>query len=1007
LLLQGKPDAPRALYARDVQPILKAHCLACHADFATPEGLTKVLKRGDGAHSELVRRMRGLDGKPAMPKGFPSLSAEKIATVERWIDQGAHTEAPKALFARDVQPILKAKCVSCHGGANPAAGLDLSDPKKTLASVIKGDPAHSPLLRRIQGLDGKPRMPMGFAPLPAAQIEKIGEWIAEGAYLDGGETTHWAYVAPTKPAVPKVRNAAWLRSPVDAFVLARLEKEGLKPSPEADRATLVRRLTLDLTGLPATPQETDAFLADRRPDAYERVVDRLLASPHYGERMAARWMDLARYADSDGFEKDLQRSAWRYRDWAIDAFNGNLPYDRFVVEQIAGDELPNATLEQLVATGFSRNAMTNREDGVDPSEQRFNVVLDRVGTTATVFLGSTLACARCHDHKYDPFSQKDFYRMAAFFENDDYTPRGDATFSSLKWEEPELKIPTRAQASQIAALERRLAALPASSAPTVKPAWTPTVPTEVAAERATTRIEPDGTIVADGPNAATEALHVKLGSPAGALTGLRLDTLAGRNADNRNFVLTNLRVLADGKPVALAGATADFSQEGFSPEAAILGDRASGWAVHPRAGDPHGLVASFAKPIVARTFEIVLATRSPYAGHNLGRFRLSFTTSPEPHAAQGKSLAAARRDLLARQKATIEREAPSALVLREKPGGAVPKGWVRTRGEFLSKAEEVVAGTPAFLPPIGPGRPSRLALARWLVAKDNPLTARVEANRLWEGLFGVGIVETSEDFGTQSAPPTHPELLDWLAVRLRDGSADVAKWDVKALVRTLVTSATYRQSSIATPALLKRDPNDRLLARFPRVRLEAESIRDNALAVAGLLSPKIGGPSVMPDQPDGVWDTPYNGERWMRAEGTDRWRRGMYTLWKRSAPFPAFVAFDATSRESCTVRRIRTNTPLQALALLNDSGMMAAASALGDRMVREGGKDPLAYGFRLATGRRATATERGRLIALQAGLLKRYRTKPQEAAKLGGAERAARTMVANVLLNLDETITKE
>ena len=1015
LLLAGLPypfllktrgeEPPRVLYARDVEPIMRAHCVSCHGAknpggglrLDTPEGVARAAAKGD-----LVHRMRGQGGKPAMPLGFPALPAGKIETIRAWIDQGARTEAPKALFARDVQPILKAQCVSCHAGAKAAGGLDLSEPKAMMRAVVKGNPDASLLVQRIEG-HGGPRMPQGFGPLPAAKVRAIRDWIAEGAFLDGGETRHWAYVAPILPAVPDL-GSSWVRNPVDAFVLARLKKEGLRPSPEADRATLVRRLSLDLTGLPPSPKETDAFLADTRPGAYERLVDRLLASPHYGERMAQRWLDLARYADSDGFEKDLNRTAWLYRDWTIDAFNRNMPYDRFVVEQIGGDQLPNATVGQRVATGFSRNSMMNREGGVDQEEAYFKVVLDRVATTSSVFLGSTLACAQCHDHKYDPFTQRDFYRMAAFYSNDMVEVRGDVSVGEGKAEEPMLPVPTPGQTARLAALHRQLAALtPSSSTARVPAAWAVARPTFVLAQRAAVAIEPDGTVVATGENAPTETYKVSLDAPAVPVTGLRLETLAGRNPSNGNFVVTGIRVLADGKPVPLLGSSADFSQRMFDAANALSGNAEIGWAVDPKGREPHALVVSFAQPLSARTLGVEIAMRSKYVGHNLGRFHLSLTRSPEPHAEHGKSLAGIRRAALMAEIATTEREAPTALVLQERPGKAVPKAWLRTRGEFLSKAEELTAATPASLPPLPANvRPSRLALGQWLVSKENPLTARVEANRLWEGLFGTGLVETSEDFGTQGTPPTHPELLDWLAVRLRDNG-----WNVKALVRTLVTSATYRQSSVATAELLRRDPNDRLLARYPRVRLEAETIRDNALAVAGLLNPKVGGPSVMPDQPDGVWDTPYNGEHWQVATGPDRWRRGMYTLWKRSAPFPAFVAFDATSRETCSIRRIRTNTPLQALTLLNDSGMMAAARALSERMKREGGPNPVGYAFRLATGRRATADEANRLRDLRARLVARYAARPKEAAKLGGPAKAADTMMANVLLNLDETITKE
>ncbi|RYG25531.1 DUF1553 domain-containing protein [bacterium] len=911
---------------------------------------------------------------------------------------------PKASFTHDVQPIFKAHCLSCHAGNSAQGGLRLDTPEGVLKAVVKGDPEKSELLRRIQGHGGLPRMPMGFAPLSNAQITAVKNWIAQGARIDSATRKHWAYVAPVLPKVPAVRLKTWVRNPIDSFVLARLEKEGLKPSPEASRETLIRRLSLDIIGLPPTPSETDAFLRDKSPNAYEKVVDRLLASPHYGEKMAQKWLDLARYADSDGFEKDLTRTAYKYRDWTIDAFNRNKPFDQFTIEQIAGDQLPNATIDNLIATGFCRNAMTNREDGVDQAEAYLNVEVDRVSTVATTFMGSTLACARCHDHKYDPFSQKDFYRMTAFFSNDLYTPKGNPVYSNVKWEEPEIKVPNKEQAAKLAILEKAIAALPKPTVDTlVPPEWTGANPTNVEAEKAKLDVDPIGTIIATGVNAPTELYKVSLDAPNESLTGLRLETIAGRNPGNLNFVITNIRVLADGKEVPLLGSSADFSQSDFDASKALHGDADNGWAVSPKGTDYHALVASFAQPVKAQKLQVWIAMRSKYVGHNLGAFRLSVTRSPEPHAEHGKSIAAVRRDALVAQKMELERTLPSALILRERDPKATPQEWLRTRGEFLSKAELLTAGTPTFLPAIPQGvRPSRLALAKWLVAKDNPLTARVQANRLWEGLFGTGLVETSEDFGTQGTPPSHPELLDWLAVRLRDGG-----WNVKDTIRLIVCSAAYRQSSVATPALLRKDPNNRLLARGSRFRLEAETIRDNALTVAGLLSRRVGGPSVMPDQPDGVWDIPYGGERWMRADGENRWRRGLYTTWKRSAPYPAFVAFDATSREACTVRRIRTNTPLQALALLNDTGMIAAAEALAGRMAKEGGKDPLRYGFRLATGRQPNAKELLRLQTLKNGLLTRYRRSPIEAAKLGGPEKAAMTLTANVLLNLDETITRE
>ncbi len=1008
LLLATPQEAPRVLYARDVEPILKAHCVSCHGAknpggglrLDTPEGVLKAVVKGDFAHSGLVRRVKGLDGKPAMPMGFPALPAANVETLQNWIAQGARTEAPKAVFARDIQPILKAHCVTCHSGAAPAAGLDLSEPKAMMRSVAKGNPDASELYRRIQGLDGKPRMPKGFHPLSDKDVQAVRDWITEGAFLDGGEARHWAYVTPVKPPLPVVKAKTWVRNPIDNFILARLEKSGLKPSPEADRATLIRRLTLDLIGLPPTPKEIDAFLADKRPDAYERVVDRLLASPHYGERMAQKWMDLSRYADSDGFEKDLNRSAWMYRDWTINAYNRNMPFDKFTVEQIAGDLLPNANLDQLIATGFSRNSMMNREGGTDPEEQHFNVIIDRVSTTATVFLGSTLGCARCHDHKYDPFSQKDFYRMAAFFSNDQVTPVGNSQIGELFWEEPAIKAPSAEQKLELARLSAETAKLPANAPVGEKPVWSTVVPTKATAEQATLAVGTDGTIDVSGKNPDRDRFHVSLPA-ATSITGLRVETFTGRS-DSRNFLLTTAKVFADGHPVALQGATADFTQDQYDAAAVVANDVESGWAAHPKGGEPHSLVLSFDQPVTAHELEVVFEFQSRFPGHQFGRFRLSTTASPQPHAEHGVAVSEVRRRVLSAERMKVERQMASAPILREKPGNAVPHEWLRVRGEFTAKADDLVAGTPASLPPMAAGRPSRLALAKWIIDRKNPLTARVEANRLWEGIFGTGLVETSEDFGTQGSPPSHPELLDWLAVHLHETS-----WNVKSMVRLMVTSAAYRQSSTATPELLRKDPYNRLLARGPRYRLEAETIRDNALAIAGLLSPKIGGPSVMPDQPDGVWDAPYTGQMWTRANGEDRFRRGMYTFWKRSSPFPNFAAFDATSRETCTVRRIRTNTPLQALALLNDTGMIAAAEALGGRMNKEGGKDPIGYGFRLATGRSPSLSEAKRLSALRTKLLARYAAKPTEAAKLGGPQKAANTLLANVLLNLDETITKE
>jgi mono/diheme cytochrome c family protein len=737
-----------------------------------------------------------------------------------------------------VASVFKVSCVSCHGPEVKMGGLDLSTPEGVKKGGVSGplwvdgNPARSRLVRRLKGLDGLPQMPMGFKPLEPSKIAAIEAWIREGASFEGGEkAAHWSYVAPVRPVVPQVRNRAWVRNPIDAFVLARLEKERLAPSPQAEKATLVRRLYLDLIGMPPTIDEMEAHLADASPGAYERLVERLLASPHFGERQASPWLDLARYADSNGYEKDDRRTIWPYRDWVIAAFNRNLPYDQFTVEQLAGDMLPAATRDQTIATGFHRNTMLNQEGGVDPEEQRWLTLVDRVGTTATVWLGSTLACAQCHDHKYDPFSIEEFYRFLAFFDN---------------CEEPTMSVQDPVTQERVRRLGERIANL----------------------EK--------------------------------ALPALKQDT-------------------------------------------------------------------------------------------------------PE-YKAVAEALALVRAEANALNSVTT-------LVLREKPGKATTP--VRLKGTFLNPGKTVTAGTPAVLPPME-GPPDRLGLARWLVSRDNPLTARVFVNRLWAQYFGTGLVKTAGDFGTMGERPSHPQLLDWLAVEFMESG-----WDMKHLHRLIVTSATYRQSSDVTRDLLARDPENRLLARATRMRLPAELVRDNALRASGLLSDRIGGPSVFPDQPDGVWKLPYNGDRWVRSEGTDLFRRGLYTFWRRSAPYPAFVNFDATSREGCTVEREQTVTPLQALTTMNDEAFMRCARALAQRAIASSPDLGLQieHVFRSCLVRRPNADERGVLLGHHGFQLEHFSTRPEAVGRLLAphgpfkgatpAESAAMTMLASVVLNLDEAITRE
>jgi hypothetical protein len=691
-----------------------------------------------------------------------------------------------------------------------------------------------------------------------------------------------------------VKNAAWPRNEIDYFVLARLEKEGLAPQGEVDRARLIRRVSLDLVGLPPTIEEVDAFVADKSADAYEKVVDRLLASPHYVERWARPWLDLARYADTNGYEKDAQRIMWPYRDWVINALNKNMPFDQFTIEQLAGDLLPNATLEQKIATGFHRNTMINAEGGVDPEEYRVAAVIDRVNTTATVWLGTTLGCCQCHTHNYDPFKQREYYEFMAFL---------NSTADVGPGEDPKETIPSAAAIADQAEIAKLEAILNRSSR-------------ELEAAQAAWE--------------ASQQISLSIGPAPIKLTWLLPPNIA-----------------------------------------AIL-------AIEPTKRDE------------AQKNELAAYYRS---------------IAPELKPTRG-SLDAARKKLAS--------DTATTLVMQELPKPREQHLFVG--GSFLNPGEIVSPGVPAVLNPLAKGQsPNRLALAKWLVDTANPLTARVAVNRIWAQYFGSGIVLTIEDFGTKGERPTHPELLDWLATEFIHRN-----WDVKAMHRLIVISATYRQSSRAASAVVERDPQNRLLARGPRVRLEAELVRDQALSASGLLSEKIGGPSVMPPQPDGVWSSPYSGEKWLTATGENRYRRGLYTFWKRTAPYASFMSFDAPSREYCVARRPRTNTPLQALTLLNDPVYIESAQALARRMVKESPSADLparlTRGFRLCLGRMPEPGEIERLLALYNQELDHFRADGKAAQAIAGptaapasadtAELAAWTVVANVLLNLDETLNK-
>jgi mono/diheme cytochrome c family protein len=1049
--------------------------------------------------------------------GVVIICAAAIVGSALGVSAQAQAPAPPLDYVRDVRPILEGHCYECHGTKKTRGRLRLDVKGAALKggatgpAVIPGNADDSLMVRRVLGLDGEDRMPLDKDALPADQIATLRAWIAQGApWPDdpAGTSTavtlapedapqHWAYRAPVRPMPPAVSHTSWPRNPIDQFILARLEKEGLTPSPEASKEALIRRVSLDLIGLPPTLAEVDAFVADTRPDAYDRLVDRLLASPHYGERWARPWLDLARYADSNGYEKDNLRTMWEYRDWVIKALNADMPFDEFTIEQLAGDMLPNATREQLIATGFNRNTLLNQEGGIDVEEARWETLIDRVNTTGTVWLGTTIACAQCHNHKYDPFSQRDFYRLLAFYDNGQYSvfgqPGGDHWIqeASLDITTPDQEVKRAKLVAELKDLNAQLtdpspdldraqAAWEQEIARTASD-WTALRPAAAHADKATLTVRDDGSVLASGIHAGVDRYVIDLPLSDETITGIRLEALpdpslpkGGPGRDYYgNFVLTGFHLSVDDghgeTPVTFSNAASDDQNGGDikdllkPPERTYARDVAPGWSIDATRDItrlPRQAVFIPAAPIAAvgsAHARLTLAFDGGAVGQALGSFRVSVTTTSTPlkavsiraktrallavpdanrseddqkrvrteYRAAAESLKPTRDRIEALNKELEQLGIVSALVMSERSSYDRPSTFFHERGAYLSPGERVYAATPGVLPPMPEDQmPNRLGLARWLVGRGNPLTARVTVNRAWEQFFGRGIVETSEDFGTQGAPPSHPELLDWLAtefVRL--------KWSQKTLDRLIVTSATYRQDASAGESLIDKDPYNRLLARGPRFRMEAEMIRDVALAASGLLSEKIGGPSVFPLQPDGIWDNPYSDAKWVTSDGEDKYRRGLYTFSRRTSPYPAFMTFDATSREFCTVRRVRTNTPLQALTLLNDEAFFEAARALAARTLSEvpsaAGRSGAAlekarasHAFRLCTSRTPTDIETARIVRSYEAQLRHYRSRPGDAAKVlkedrasgkatsAQAERTAWTLVANALLNLDETVTK-
>lgn len=1018
-------------------------------------------------------------------------------------------EPAKLKYNRDVRPILNEKCFHCHGtDAGHRKGdlrLDLREnaikpAKSGDIALVPGKPELSQLIARVElPHDNDDVMPpdKDGKPLTAEEKAILRQWISEGAEYQG----HWAFLKPERSPVPKITDPKFtIRNEIDSFIAERLQEENLSPSPEADRATLLRRVSLDLTGLPPTLEEIATFEKDTSPKAYETVVDSLLKSEHYGERMAMQWLDFARFADSHGFQTDSSRAMWPWRDWVIKAFNDNKPFDQFTLEQIGGDLLPNATRDQIVATGFNRNHRLNGEGGIIAEEWRIENIIDRVETTSFTWLGLTLNCCRCHDHKYDPFTQKDFYSFFAFFNNitESGTIQGSSNRSGGN-SDPVIQVPDKEEEEQLALLRKKIDAAQAKvtetqlQLPNLVASWEAEMENPEAAKKpmwevlpiseaksqggAALRKLPDASWIAGGRNPDFDIYTVTAPLAEGSFTGLLLEALPdptlpnqslGR-APNGNFVLTGIEgtisapTLKTPVKITFTRAEADYAQKGYDVKLLLDNNPKNGWAID--GNDPKKRVERNAMFIVDKavhvpagaTLTVRLLHQSTFAGHNVGRFRLS-TTDAEPALASldgtggppaavlavmktptenrtpqqrselekyyRASVDSPLRDAdyaLAAAKAELEkyeRSVPSVMVMKE---GPVRDAFVLKRGEYDKPGDKVSMVTPAVLPPMPKNAPSnRLGLAQWIVSPENPLTARVWVNRAWEKFFGYGLSKSSENLGTQSEYPVHPELLDWLATEfIRCG------WDMKAMQKLIVMSATYRQSSKLTPALLEKDPENRLLARGPRFRLPGEVVRDQALALAGLLVPKIGGPSVKPYMPDGVWDdtSKYGDLRGYKADtGEGLYRRSFYTIWKRTAAPPTMLLFDAPTREICTVKRSRTNTPLQALSLLNEVTFVEAARGLAQQMMQHGGPTPeqrIAYGYERATAR---TIEPAALKQLTSGLKQRiteFQAKPAEAtalisqgatkadASLPPAELAAYTTTAAVLLNLDRVITRD
>ncbi|MBD3673085.1 MAG: DUF1553 domain-containing protein [Planctomycetaceae bacterium] len=982
-------------------------------------------------------------------------------------------------FNRDIRPILSDKCFACHGpdANHREADLRLDERENAIQSrdghrvITPGKPTMSELVARITADDEFTVMPPPESgkPLSKEEIEILKQWIAEGAEYQ----QHWSLIPPTRPEVPTVKNRDWVVTPIDAFILKRLEEEGVTPSEVADRRTLIRRLSFDLIGLPPTPEEVEAFVNDTSPAAYEQAVDRLLSSPHFGERLAIYWLDLVRYADTLGYHGDQVRSVSPYRDYVIRSFNENKPFDEFTIENLAGDLLPEATLWQKVASTYNRLNRASGEGGVQPKEYLAKYSADRVRTTGAVWLGSTFGCAECHDHKFDPFTTKDFYSFAAFFA--DVKEQGIVSGARHI---AQLPVPTPEQKEELDELIQQLAKVNAEydrrtpereqafaawqkELANASDQWIAVTPTEaVSTGGATLTVQESGSVLASGKNPANDVYEIQIPLNVKELGGLRLEILPhdslpakgpGR-AGNGNLVLQKVEATINDQPVTWKTGVATHSQNSHSGQYVVDGNP-NGWAILPQTGKDNSLLLQAKETVkVPESSNLKIRLHQNFGNsHTLGHFRFYVTESAE----QASPASLANDELVVlikkpertdaeinklwdefRQRTPMLAEVRKQRDALQKRKQAVEKSVVTTlateatdpremrvlpRGNWMDDSGQVVTPqVPEFLPQPAideDRRLNRLDLARWLVDERNPLVARTFVNRLWMLYFGHGLSRSVDDLGSQGAWPTHPELLDWLAVDFRENN-----WDIKRIIKMMVMSNTYRQTSKPSPELRARDPYNKFYARQTRWRLDAEMIRDNALSISGLLVDELGGESVMPYQPAGYWaQLNFPKRTYQHDRGAAQYRRGVYTHWQRTFLHPSLLAFDAPAREECTARRERSNTPLQALVLLNDPTYVEAARKFAERILREGGstlESKLDYAWQRALSRQPTKEERRLLEELIRENLKRYANDTAAADQLlqtglapvaegiDPTELAAWTAAARTILNLHETITR-